>query len=104
MQTKSGTLFIVATPLGNLEDLSLRAAKFLHKAKIIACEDTRRTSLLLSKIRELFYFTEKVVENNKPLLLSLYEQNEIKRTGEILDLLLNGQNVVLISDAGSPLI
>lgn len=104
MQTKSGTLFIVSTPLGNLEDLSLRAAKFLVKVKIIACEDTRRTSLLLNKISELFSFPESSSENVKPLLISFYDQNEIRRTGEILDHLLKGYDVALISDAGSPLI
>jgi 16S rRNA (cytidine1402-2'-O)-methyltransferase len=88
----SGTLWIVATPIGNLGDLSPRAAEILGSVDVIACEDTRRTGLLL-----------KHLGIRKPMR-SLHEHNERARTGEILDLLGSGQSVAVVSDAGTPLL
>lgn len=89
-----GTLYIVATPIGNLQDLSLRAAKILQKVSAIACEDTRRMGLLLRHIGTA----------ERPLLISYYEQNEYRRIPEILTFLKNGQDLALVSDAGTPTI
>lgn len=96
-----GTLYIVATPIGNISDISLRAARTLLTAEIIACEDTRKTGILLKEIAKLFNgYTETV----KPYLISYYDQTEIVRMPEIIELLEAGKDVVLVSDAGTPTI
>ena len=92
-------LYIVSTPIGNLQDLSLRAIDVLTSVDYIACEDTRRTGLLLEHIRKI---TNK--EFTKPKFLSYFEFNEQKRIPEIISLILQGKTVALISDAGTPLI
>jgi len=97
-----GTLYIVATPIGNLGDITLRALKTLFAVDIIACEDTRRTGLLLEKL--LTEFAANPADKHKPRLLSYYEQNEQQRIPEILELLESGQNIALVSDAGTPLV
>lgn len=89
-----GILYIVATPIGNLQDITLRAVEILKNIEYIACEDTRRTGQLLKHIE--------AVQN--PILLSYYEQNEQARIPQILNLLINGKNVALVSDAGTPAI
>lgn len=97
-----GTLYIVATPIGNLGDITLRALKTLFAVDIIACEDTRRTGLLLEKL--LTEFAANPADKQKPRLLSYYEQNEQQRIPEILELLESGQNIALVSDAGTPMV
>jgi len=88
----TGTLFVVATPLGNLDDLTFRAVKCLKEVDLIACEDTRRTAGLLHHLGI-----------QKPLV-SLFEHNEKERIGEIAARLERGENVALVSDAGTPTI
>lgn len=88
-----GTLILVATPIGNLDDISNRARTALERADLIACEDTRRTGLLLQRL-----------EVGRRPLLSLHEHNEERRIPEILDRLATGASVVLVSDSGTPLI
>lgn len=95
-----GTLFIIATPIGNLQDITIRALKTLFAVDVIACEDTRRTGLLLQKLLNEFAFEEK----QKPHFLSYYDQNEQLRIPEIVALLQAGKNVALVSDAGTPLV
>jgi len=92
-----GILYIVATPIGNLQDITLRAIKVLQEVDVIACEDTRKTGILLSKIRSANTF-------NKQKLVSYYEQNELQRIPEIINVLKNGLNIALVSDAGTPTI
>ena len=103
-----GTLFIVATPIGNLEDISLRAIKTLFDVDAIACEDTRRTGIFLEKLLTEFAdpttLALRGASKKKPHLISYYEQNELARIPEIITALQNGLNVALISDAGTPLI
>lgn len=97
-----GTLYIVATPIGNLQDLSNRAVDILSRVKIITCEDTRHTGLILKYIRE-----NKLSRNPeavRPRLLSYYEKNEFKRIPQVLNALKNGVDVALVSDAGTPTI
>lgn len=87
---KPGTLYLVATPIGNLEDITLRALRVLKECRLIAAEDTRRTRKLLSHYGI-----------SRPLV-SYYEQNEEKRIPALLDALREGRDVALVSDAGSP--
>lgn len=94
-----GTLFIVATPIGNLGDITLRAIETLGSVDAILCEDTRKTGILLKNI------SEKVSEfKNRPKMVSYYEQNEAQRIPEVVTALQNGLNIALVSDAGTPLI
>lgn len=88
----AGTLYIVATPIGNLEDITLRALRVLKEADLVACEDTRHTRKLLSH----FQISTPTV--------SYHEHNEHERTGELIKKLEGGLNVALVSDAGTPLI
>lgn len=94
-----GILYIVATPIGNMQDITLRAIKILQVVDAIACEDTRKTGLFLSRILPIHTNT-----TNKPRLVSYYEQNEAQRIPEIINALKNGLNIALVSDAGTPTI
>jgi len=87
-----GTLFLVATPIGNLEDITHRAVRVLREASLIACEDTRHTRRLLDHY-----------EIRKPLV-SYHEHNEAGRAAELLGKLADGVDVALVSDAGTPLV
>lgn len=97
-----GTLYLVATPIGNIQDITLRALKTLFEVDVIACEDTRRTGLLLEKL--LQEFAANPGDKRKPRLISYYEQNELQRIPEIISLLQQDINVALVSDAGTPAI
>jgi 16S rRNA (cytidine1402-2'-O)-methyltransferase len=88
----SGTLYLVATPIGNLEDITLRAIRTLKEADLIACEDTRHTRRLLDH-----YGIEKPA-------ISFHEHNEQPRTVSLVERLLTGLNIAVVSDAGTPLI
>lgn len=88
----SATLFIVATPIGNLEDLSPRARRVLAEVELIAAEDTRHTGRLLSHI------------GVRTPLKSLHEHNETALVAMLLTALENGSSVALVSDAGTPLV
>lgn len=101
-----GTLYIVATPIGNLEDISIRALKTLFHADLIACEDTRRAGIFLQVLEEKYHqviFTAGEIYK-RPDLVSYYEQNELQRIPEIITALKNGLSIALISDAGTPAI
>jgi len=87
-----GTLFIIGTPIGNLDDISIRAVRVLREAGRIACEDTRHTRRLLEHYGI-----------DKPLV-SYHEHNEKERSAELLRELEEGVNIALVSDAGTPLI
>jgi len=85
-----GTLFVVATPIGNLEDFSFRGVRTLREVDLIAAEDTRRTSKLLAHY-----------EIEKPMV-SLREHNEARESGRLVARLTAGENIALVSDAGTP--
>jgi 16S rRNA (cytidine1402-2'-O)-methyltransferase len=88
--SSTGTLYLVSTPIGNLEDITLRALRILKEVDLIAAEDTRRTGMLL-----------KHYDIRKPLT-SYFEANEQKKNAFILSKLQQGQCVALVSDAGTP--
>lgn len=85
-----GTLYIVSTPIGNLEDFSRRGARILSGVDVIAAEDTRTTGVLLQHL-----------EITRPLI-SFHEHNERRRAGELIARLRSGGTVALVSDAGTP--
>ncbi len=89
---KSGVLYVVATPIGNLEDISLRALEVLKAVSLIAAEDTRHSRKLLAHF------------GIAGRLFALHEHNEQDVTGKLLKMLLGGADVALVSDAGTPLI
>jgi len=85
-----GTLYLVATPIGNLEDITYRAVKILEQVDCIAAEDTRKTKILLDHYRI-----------SKPMV-SYYSYNEQARAPQLIEKLLAGQSIALVSDAGTP--
>lgn len=87
---KPGTLYLVATPIGNLEDITLRAIRTLQQCDIVAAEDTRRSGQLLKRF-----------DITKPLL-SYFRFNEARRSEELLERLKRGERIALVTDAGSP--
>jgi len=95
-----GTLYIVATPIGNLEDITLRAIKILKYVDVIACEDTRKTGMLMKHLSLSDVEIQK--DYVKTHLISYYEQNEQQKIPEIINALKNGLNIALVSDAGTP--
>ena len=86
----SGTLYVVATPIGNLEDVSLRALRILKAVDLIACEDTRRTRMLLARY-----------EIRTPTT-SYFEHNKLRKGPYLLGLLGEGKSLALVTDAGTP--
>ncbi|MBQ8891418.1 MAG: 16S rRNA (cytidine(1402)-2'-O)-methyltransferase [Bacilli bacterium] len=87
-----GTLYIVATPIGNMGDISKRAVEVLEQSSLILCEDTRNSGILLN------------ILNIKNKLVSYHKFNEERRSEEIIDLLKKGDKIALITDAGTPCI
>ncbi|MDQ3821298.1 MAG: 16S rRNA (cytidine(1402)-2'-O)-methyltransferase, partial [Acidobacteriota bacterium] len=86
----AGTLYLVATPIGNLEDITLRALRVLREVNVIACEDTRYTRRLLNHY------------DIRTKTLSYHEHNERERAAELCAMLLAGANIAVVSDAGTP--
>jgi 16S rRNA (cytidine1402-2'-O)-methyltransferase len=90
---EKGTLYVVATPIGNIEDITERAKKVLGTVAIIACEDTRKTGVFLARIG---------IEKKR--MISYFEGNETRRAQEIVRLLEKGEDVALVTNAGTPCI
>ncbi|MGE0869332.1 MAG: 16S rRNA (cytidine(1402)-2'-O)-methyltransferase [Kofleriaceae bacterium] len=95
-ESRFGTLFIVGTPIGNLEDLSLRAARVLREVDLIAAEDTRAARTLLAHVDALG------TVNSTRRLISLFEGNEASRAEQLIAALRDGKCVAVISEAGMP--
>jgi 16S rRNA (cytidine1402-2'-O)-methyltransferase len=87
-----GTLYIVATPIGNLEDITLRAIRILKEVDYILCEDTRTTQVLLNKY------------DIKTKTMSYHAHSTEKKEEAIINMLKAGENLALVSDAGTPCI
>ena len=92
MNSNSGKLLVISTPIGNLEDISFRAIECLKQVDLIACENTRHSSILLNKYE---ISTKRI---------SIHKFNEASRTESVLKILSSGKNIAYISDAGTPLI
>lgn len=92
MKIQPGTLYVVATPIGNIDDLSPRAREVLANVSLVAAEDTRHAGQLLTRL------------GISVRLVSLHEHNEAQRCEELLALLKTGSSIALVSDAGTPLI
>jgi 16S rRNA (cytidine1402-2'-O)-methyltransferase len=90
LNTSAGTLFVVATPIGNLEDITVRALRVLREVSVIAAEDTRRTAHLLARHAIATKTT------------SLHEHNEVQKSASLVARLVAGESVALVSDAGTP--
>ncbi|HSM37439.1 MAG TPA: 16S rRNA (cytidine(1402)-2'-O)-methyltransferase [Longimicrobiales bacterium] len=88
----AGSLYVVATPIGNLEDLSPRAARVLAEVDLVLAEDTRRTRILMDRA------------GASTKLVSAHRHNEERRSGTVLQLLEQGRDVALVSDAGTPVV
>lgn len=88
----SGTLYLVATPIGNLEDITLRALRILKQVALVACEDTRQTKKLLQHYQIA------------TPTISYHDHNEQDRTPQLLARLQNGESIALVSDAGTPML
>lgn len=93
-------LYLVGTPIGNLEDLSLRQAKTILTADVILAEDTRSAETLISAAERLF----SMERNHQGKVISYYKEREFEKLPYILELLAEGKNIALISEAGMPLI
>src|SRR5437868_11595751 len=89
-QNPTGCLYLVGTPIGNLEDITLRALRILKEVDLIACEDTRHTRKLLTHY-----------DIHKPLI-SYHEHNERERSAELVHELLAGKSIAVVTDAGTP--
>jgi 16S rRNA (cytidine1402-2'-O)-methyltransferase len=92
LSSATGVLFVVAVPIGNLDDITFRAADTLRSADLIACEDTRKSRVLLQRL------------GVKARVMSLHRFSESRKTGLILDRLGRGQDVAIITDAGTPVV
>ena len=89
-EPESSTLYLVGTPIGNLNDISSRALNILKNVSLIACEDTRQTKKIMSKFQ---------ISNN---LISLNKHNSLTKTPKIIDFIKSGKSIALVSDAGMP--
>ena len=89
-EPESGVLYIVGTPIGNLNDISIRAINILKNVSLIACEDTRQTKKIMNK----FEFNNKLISFNK--------HNSLNKIPKIINNLKEGQSVAIVSDAGMP--
>ena len=89
-EPENGVLYLVGTPIGNLNDLSSRAINILKNVFLIACEDTRQTKKIMNKFG---------IKNN---LISFNKNNSFKKTPSLIDDLMDGKSIALVSDAGMP--
>ncbi len=87
-------LYIIATPIGNIKDITLRAIDMFENIDVLLCEDTRKTSLLLKKLKII----------NRPKLISFYDEVEKQKIPQVIEMLKEGLEVGLVTDAGTPLV
>lgn len=94
-----GKLYVIATPIGNLEDMTLRAIRVLKEVDVILCEDTRETGKLLKHFE-----IDKHTKDGKSGLMSYHAQSQLTKIDVIIEMLREGKNIALVSDAGTPTI
>lgn len=99
-----GTLYLVSTPIGNLEDVTIRAIRIILTVPVIACEDTRRTGLLIKHLSDSYAGMLGIQEQRDRRLLSYRNENEETVAYELTDLLMKGTDIALVTDAGTPLV
>lgn len=99
-----GTLSLVSTPIGNLEDITIRAIKTLFSSDIILCEDTRRSGLLMHELIDRYGEAFDMTPDASPKLMPYYDEIEEKSLPSVIAWLEEGLDLALISDAGTPLI
>jgi len=87
-------LYIIATPIGNMKDITLRAIDILESIDVLLCEDTRKTGILLKELKIA----------NKPKLFSFYDEVESQKIPQIMEMLKEGLDIALVTDAGTPLL
>ncbi len=95
MNHEPGTLFVVATPIGNVEDMSPRALRVLSEVPVLACEDTRRTGVLLKRLG---------VGKGDQRFVAYHDHNEARAAPRLLQVLRQGRDVALVTNAGTPLV
>jgi 16S rRNA (cytidine1402-2'-O)-methyltransferase len=101
---RMGKLYLVSTPIGNLEDITIRAIKTLFTCDAILCEDTRHTGLLIQELTKRYSEVFDFNYDWKPKLIPYYDEIEEKKLPEVIELLSQGKHLALVSDAGTPLI
>lgn len=102
-----GKLFVVSTPIGNLEDITIRAIKTLFSVDYILCEDTRKTGVLRSELEKRYLGVIKQYNNvtmKQCTFIRFDDTNEVQKTPEIVEILDSGMDIALVSNAGTPLI
>ncbi len=99
-----GTLYCVSTPIGNLEDITLRAVKTLFSVDVIACEDTRHTGQLLAGLHERFDGFLGIDKPEEDMFIRYDDHVELTVVPELIDRLQRGQSIALVTDAGTPAI
>lgn len=98
-----GILSIIATPIGNMDDITIRSIKTLFSVDGIVCEDTRKTGQLLRELQKRYPELAKPSNGEKfARMMSYYEENELSRIPEIISALKSGMHIALVSDAGTP--
>lgn len=99
-----GVLYIVATPIGNLEDITIRAIRILLETPVLACEDTRHSGMLLKLLKDRYaYLFPDIADAYAKKYISVRDWNEVNTVGKVIEELKNS-DVALVSDAGTPLL
>lgn len=100
----AGILYLVSTPIGNLEDITLRAARQLFAVDLILCEDTRRTGRLLEWLQKESALAADHSKQTRPEMMNFADFNEESRLSKVIERLQSGQNIALVTSAGTPLL
>ena len=103
MNSQTGELHIISTPIGNLKDITIRALETLYNVDILLCEDTRTTKKMMDRYIGILHDKSKDIHKT-PKLIPYHEHNEIKLNDKVIYWLKEGKSIGLVSEAGTPLI